>query len=324
MPLSHMRDIAQLLIILALTDFFAMAFRPPKQAEILSAIGKTEGLPMTLQRALEPGTDFTPIPVPKPGDWLVEHPEAGQTFDDFVRTESNNPDELRNNIYLQPLGQFPEGQRSFLKMLKDYGAAYFAMDVKILPSVDLSESKLTTRINPISRNRQILTRDVLVSLKRRFAADAFCILAITMEDLYPDPSWNFVFGQASLQDRVGVFSFARYDPAFYGQRRGKDYQKILLQRSCKVLVHEIAHMFSLQHCIFFSCVMNGSNHLLESDSRPMALCPVCLRKLQFSIGFDAVDRYRKLLVFYQRAGFDHEAGWVSRRLKRILGDDSGK
>jgi archaemetzincin len=35
-----------------------------------------------------------------------------------------------------------------------------------------------------------------------------------MEDLYPDPAWNFVFGQASLRERVEVFSFARYDPAF--------------------------------------------------------------------------------------------------------------
>jgi archaemetzincin len=33
-----------------------------------------------------------------------------------------------------------------------------------------------------------------------------------MEDLYPEPSWNFVFGQASLNERVGVYSFARYGP----------------------------------------------------------------------------------------------------------------
>lgn len=28
--------------------------------------------------------------------------------------------------------------------------------------------------------------------------DAFCIVGITMIDLYPKDSWNFVFGQASL------------------------------------------------------------------------------------------------------------------------------
>jgi archaemetzincin len=63
--------------------------------------------------------------------------------------------------------------------------------------------------------------------------------------------------------------------------------------------------------------MNGSNHLQESDSRPLSLCPVCLHKLQHSIGFDVATRYRLLLQFYRKIGFTYEADWVSRRLKKI-------
>jgi len=96
-----------------------------------------------------------------------------------------------------------------------------------------------------------------------------------MTDLYPEPSWNFVFGQASLRERVGVYSFARYDSAFYGEARDRDYETLLLRRSCKVLAHETGHMFGLAHCIYFNCLMNGSNHLAESDRRPLHLCPVC-------------------------------------------------
>jgi archaemetzincin len=77
-----------------------------------------------------------------------------------------------------------------------------------------------SRTNPITSRRQILTRDVLRWLQGRLSKDAFCLLGITMEDLYSDPSWNFVFGEASFRERVGVYSFARYDPAFYG--RAKD------------------------------------------------------------------------------------------------------
>jgi archaemetzincin len=62
-------------------------------------------------------------------------------------------------------------------------------------------------------------------------------------------------------------------------------------------------MFQLEHCVFFKCLMNGSNHLQESDARPFALCPVCLRKLQSSIGFNVVERYRRLREFYDKAGF---------------------
>jgi archaemetzincin len=311
-------------IFLVLSAILAMDFKPPTASERLKAIGFTEGLPENLRKALEPGEDFEPIPIPKHGDWLAEHQEDGQTFDEFVNSKTERPDKIHSKIYLQPLGEFPKGQIPLLEKLREYATAYFAMEVKVLPCLTLSDGNLTTRINPYNQNRQILTTDVLAILKKNVPSDAFCVLAITMDDLYPEPSWNFVFGQASLSERVGVYSFARYDPAFYGEKRGKDYEKVLLRRSCKVLVHETAHMFGLQHCIYFRCVLNGSNHLKESDSRPVHLCPVCLRKLQYSVGFDVVTRYRNLLSFYQKAGFDDEAQWAANRLRCLLGPEASR
>jgi len=204
-----------------------------------------------------------------------------------------------------------------VEFLKEYTEVFFGMGTQILSPKAGGNPRFTTRINPFPRKRQILSTDVLSYLRSLLTRDAFCLLSITMEDLYPDPAWNFVFGQASLRDRVGVFSFARYDPTFFGERREKEDREILLKRSCKVLVHETGHMFSLAHCIYFPCVMNGSNHLQESDSRPQFLCPVCLRKLHSSIGFDVVLRYERMLKFYRRAGFSPEAQWVNDRLRRI-------
>src|SRR5205823_15127928 len=109
---------------------------------------------------------------------------------------------------------------------------------------------------------------------------------------------------------------ARYDPRFYNEE-AKDSADLLLRRSCKVLAHEMTHMFGVQHCIYFHCVMNGSNHLAESDARPMHLCPVDLRKLQESIGFDVVARYRRLLDFHLSADFREEAAWLTRRIAFI-------
>jgi len=308
-----------------------MNFEPPTAAERLKAIGNTEGIEQTLRKALEPADDFEPISRPQPGDWLAVHYEPGQTFDEFAKYKPNRPDKIRNKIYLQPLGEFPKMQVPLTQTLKEYASAYFAMQVEVLPALTLDGRNITTRINTYTRNRQILTTDVLDILKDNLPDDAFCLLAITMEDLYPEDSWNFVFGQASLRERVGVYSFARYDPAFYGDNRGKDYEKLILRRSCKVLVHETGHMFGLQHCIFFRCVMNGSNHLKESDSRPMCLCPVCLRKLQYSIGFDVIARYGSLHRFYRnhqdalrQAGFDDDVQWIAKRLERILGADAAR
>lgn len=312
-----MRTFFQVLNILLCTACLAMNFKPPTPEETLEATGNTEGVPLPLRKALEPGDDFAPLAPPNPGDWLAEHFEAGQTFEDFVGSKFCQPDRSQDTVYLQPLGEFSGTQRPPLEVLKDYASGYFMMPVKILAPIAIGKAKLTQRVNPYTRKRQLLTRDILILLQRNFPADAFCLMAITMEDLYPDPAWNFVFGQAAVSQRVAVFSFARYNPSFYGQAEGKDDDHLLLHRSCKVLVHEMAHMFSLGHCIYFKCVMNGSNHLQESDARPLHLCPVCLRKLQFSTEFDVVDRYHKLLKFYRSAGFTKEVRWVSSRLKKI-------
>ncbi len=63
--------------------------------------------------------------------------------------------------------------------------------------------------------------------------------------------------------------------------------------------------------------MNGSNSLAESDRRPIHLCPVCLRKLQWNRGFDVLARYRALAAFYDRQGLADEAAWVRNRVAGV-------
>jgi archaemetzincin len=200
----------------------SMGFEPPGPQKRLEAIGTTDGLPARLQRALAPDDSFQPVPVPGPSDWLAVHREPGQTFEEFRRSHPNRPDAQRRTIYLQPLGAFSEQQSPLLEKLREYAAGVFQMEVKALAPVTISAGSFTSRTNSMTGRRQILTTDVLHWLKGKLPQDAFCLLAITMEDLYPAASWNFVFGQASLTEGVGVYSFARYDPAFYGEDRGED------------------------------------------------------------------------------------------------------
>jgi archaemetzincin len=309
----------------------AMGFTPSDENTVKAAIGDLSRLPPTLQRAFVPDpAAFQPIPEPGPDDWLAVHPESGQTFDQFKNSQANRPGQQRNVVYLQPLGDFPAERSPSMDKLREFAAAFFAMEVKTLPPVAIDKSRFTTRHNQLTGNPQILTGDVLSYLQHQLPSNSFCLLAVTMKDLYPDPSWNFVFGQASLRERVGVYSFARYlpavvtavqagDPAFYPASAGQpsDYQTLLLRRSCKVLAHEAGHMFGLAHCTFFNCLMNGSNHLAESDRRPLHLCPVCLRKLQWSVGFDVVKRYQAIEKIDRDLGFADEADWLQQRIKSL-------
>jgi archaemetzincin len=292
-------------------------FKIPNSAERTAALGDVAGLPKALRCALEPGQDFEPLPAPGPNDWLANHPEPGQTFDQYVRSRPNRPDQRRRKIYLQPIGDFDRPGVPSLHHLASFTSAFFMLETETLSSIDLSRASVRTRRNPGGGHIQLLTADILDLLRTRLPRDAFAIIGITMLDLYPDPAWNFVFGQASFRDRVGVCSFARYDPKFYGEASAADAHNLVLRRSCKVLAHETAHMFGMEHCIWYRCLLNGSNHLAESDERPLHLCPVDLRKLQWNIGFDIVERYRRLLRFYTESGFDDEARWVERRIRFI-------
>jgi archaemetzincin len=306
--------------ILLVSGMFAQ-FTPPTRAQRLAALGPMAGLPEALRLALQPGDDFQPVPEPGPNDWLANFAEVGQTFEQFVQSQPNRPDARRKKLYLQPLGDFSASDGPALNQLREFMAAFFMMEVDLLPPLSLAQTHLTSRHNRWTGQVQLLTGDILNLLQTRLPEDGFALLGITMTDLYPESSWNFVFGQASLRDRVGVYSFARYDPRFYGQEAAPDTRKLVLRRSCKVLAHETGHMFGIAHCVWYRCVMNGSNHLAEADARPLHLCPVDLRKLQWSIGFDVVERYRRLRNFDRRAGFEDEAHWLDQRLRHLAPHD---
>ena len=61
--------------------------------------------------------------------------------------------------------------------------------------------------------------------------------------------------------------------------------------------HELCHVFGMSHCSYFACAMNESKSILEAESQPLFLCPVCLRKLEKALGFDVIERYRSLHSF---------------------------
>lgn len=104
------------------------------------------------------------------------------------------------------------------------------------PSVSMRKLKCKTRVN--SGHLQLYIPDVYKYLQSQWPQGAFCVVGITMVDLYPDETWNFVFGQAKSAAGVGVFSFARYDPLFYMSRPTTSTTPcttpLVLWRSCKV------------------------------------------------------------------------------------------
>jgi archaemetzincin len=162
------------------------------------------------------------------------------------------------------------------------------------------------RIHPTWGDKQILSTYVLNDLlKPNRPDDALAYIAFTANDLWPGQGWNFVFGEASLRDRTGVWSIYRNgDPA-----RSDAAFQLCLRRTLGTAAHETGHILTMQHCIVHECCLNGSNNLEEADRKPLHLCPTCLKKICWNLQVKPVAYLKQLEKFGREHGFADEANW---------------
>lgn len=294
-------------------------FKIPSKTSLLRTIGNISKLPDdSLKKILKTAEDFhNPIYAPEKDDWLSEQEEDGQTFNQFLYDRYNLMSVNRNIIYINPLQEMPQ---QFLDNLLLYCQSFFyPMKVKLINIVSLQSLKVKSRINKYSKKIQYNASQINSKTVKYVPNDAHCMVSILLDDLYPESSWNFVFGLATIKDRVGVFSFARFSSSFEKKNEVVNFDNFLLYCSCSTLTHEICHTFGLEHCIYYTCLMNGCNNMEEAKKQPLYECPVCLRKLHYSIGFDPLERYKQMLNVTKMFGgyFNSANKWYENRIKSI-------
>lgn len=249
-----------------------------------------------------------PLPKPNPGDWLFEHKEKGQTFLEYINCKPVSPNAIQHIIYIQPLGNFSRTTDSIINSTVEYLHGFFGLKVSLLPVI--SDSLIKPQYKRIREDGhlQYLTTFILDSLLvPRLPKDGIAMMAITDTDLYPQDSWNYVFGQAYTRKKVGVSSIYRYIE--------NDKPEKCLERLIQTSSHEIGHMFSILHCTNAICVMNGSNSMEESDSRPNRLCSVCLNKLSWNLKFNNFERFNKLKLYFEKCQMDIDYKLVTKDIE---------
>ena len=257
----------------------------------------------------------TKLGKPAPGDWLASHAERGQTFDEYRSSNPNRPNRQHTTLYIQPIGEFTDVQEKIVADTADLLGRFYALPVKMLPALKLADIPAKARrTHPEWGDEQLLTTYILNEvLKPHRPRDAVAVLALAALDLWPGEGWNFVFGQANLTERVGVWSLYRNgDP-----ERGADAYALCLRRTIKTATHETGHMLGIAHCTAYACGMNGSNSLMESDRQPLFFCPECVQKVWWSCGGDPAKRYESLLQFCEKHKLTAEAELCRECLKRL-------
>jgi archaemetzincin len=264
------------------------------------------------------GTKKKLIPVhvkmgdPQFGDWLSYHDEKNITLEQYIDRNPVRAKKGKDKIYIQPIGDFTAYELLLIQSTAEYLEAFYGLKTVIRskwsdtlvpkpnrrficePSFTMDEDGITIIGQKDTLSEQLQTKYILYNLLQPdLPEDAVVMIALCNKDLYPDENYNFVFGQAALKERVGVWSFARFgDPAEEGAF------KTVLLRTLKTASHETGHMFSIKHCSRYHCIMNGSNHLEEADRKPTALCPDCLEKFCWNFETDAMEHFKRLKKFW--------------------------
>jgi archaemetzincin len=248
---------------------------------------------------------------PEKGEWLYEHKEQGQTFAQYKNEEIIRITPERFIIYLMPLGEFNRLQTKLLESTREYLSIFFQQKVVLEDPVSDSLIPGSARRTRENGNVQLLAPYILDSiLRNKIPVKAVTLLAITEKDLFPSQDWNYVFGLASYAERIGVSSVFR----FQGKKLDSSNYQTCLARLINVCSHEIGHMFSLNHCIYAKCVMNGANSLYETDLSPNRLCSECQQKLSWNFHYNNVKRLEELNDYFKRNKLERDFNLSSKDL----------
>ncbi|HEY3445587.1 MAG TPA: archaemetzincin [Myxococcales bacterium] len=252
----------------------------------------------------------TPKATPQPGEWLAVYPETGQSFEEYLQRKPVRPTPERRTIYFKPIGAFVGPREKILQATAEYTSQFFGLPVKVLEPMSVAEiPEEARRINGFSDELQLNTIWVMEKkLEPQMPKDALALIGLTAVDLYPDPSWNFVFGEALPGKGIGIWSIARFGdpstPAGFAR---------CLRRTVETATHEIGHLFGVDHCVAWECQMNGSNSLAESDQAPLDVCPQCLQKLTWFSGVEPAQRFKSLARLAREQGFNADAALLEKQ-----------
>lgn len=137
------------------------------------------------------------------------------------------------------------------------------------------------------------------SYNGREISNAFALVGITMSDLYSGDPDLFIAGMAAGGSKVAVLSLARYHPhvkmcpfhwddytylpsassySYHEDNKKRKqgsptiptFSSLLekskseyIRRAGKLIVHEICHVYGIDHCIHYHCLMNGTGRLFS-------------------------------------------------------------
>lgn len=158
-------------------------------------------------------------------------------------------------------------------LLRELPSAVLGRVPKDLIQISIESTELDPPTNSYVPNRKQYLADFFLGVLEQHVPSGDHGFALVNLDLFVS-KLNFVFGVAQYGGNA-IVALPRLNPAFYG---GPEDPELFFQRVAKETLHELGHVFGLEHCRNY-CVMRFSNSLGDTDRKPDSFCSTCFSEL---------------------------------------------
>ncbi len=173
----------------------------------------------------------------------------------------------RQYITLMSFGSF---ERYFLEEVASEVSREFNSPVNIKESrIDLSSYYDPSR-------KQYNGNLLLKEIESRIQNISIKTIGLFRVDIFI-PILTYIFGQAYLNGNSGIASIFRLKNEYYGLKAD---EKLLQERFCKEIIHELGHTFGLKHCHIPTCVMVSSTYVEDIDQKSLNFCNRCKEEIK--------------------------------------------
>lgn len=170
-------------------------------------------------------------------------------------------------IGIAPVGEVPETP---MKVIAAHISGYLNLNAEVIAPIE-------TPNHAFDKNRfQYDAGKILFRFELMRFPDFEKIIAVFSDDLFI-PIFSHVFGEARLGGKFALVSLFRLDKQPDGSTSptAKVYE-----RAAKVALHEIGHLFHLEHCDDNRCLMHFTGGLQSLDEISFYFCRYCSTYLQ--------------------------------------------
>jgi len=171
------------------------------------------------------------------------------------------------SLQKKPVGVVPLGEvpKIALKVIAAHISGYYKLSVQILPPLEHPEYAFD------ERRFQYNAGIILKAFESMRFKNYEKVIGVLNLDLFV-PIFTHVFGEAKQGGKFALVSLFRLDKNPDGS---PSPSSLIFERSAKVALHELGHLYNLLHCQEKKCLMHFSGGIQDLDETPMYLCRYC-------------------------------------------------